>query len=203
MNELVERVFPVGDRRIPLDHTPLNQLPTWGHWLETPHLIAAMLTPGQLEVNLLAPFEFISTRFQPGHGIAAFDSDKLIPYHAIPGGYDVVPQGSTYRSIETAGCCILLAYKQPLASRIMAEYTNEGYCQLNQRYSKLSTTIPQSSGSLNFMQPFSSKQLLANLEIAGGVVVDIVVQSVDVVSRGSVLEWVQMQREIVGLVQGI
>lgn len=73
MNELVEHVFPTGDRRIPLDHTPLNQLPTWGHWLETPHLTAAMLTPGQLEVNLLAPFEFISTRFQPGHGIAAFD----------------------------------------------------------------------------------------------------------------------------------
>lgn len=130
MSELVEHVFPAGDRRIPLNHTPLNQLPTWGHWLETPHLIAAMLTPGQLEVNLLAPFEFISTRFQPGHGIAAFDSDKLIPYHAIPGGYDVVPQGSTYRSIETAGCCILLAYKQPLAARIMAEYTHEATVEL-------------------------------------------------------------------------
>ncbi|XGV97698.1 MAG: helix-turn-helix transcriptional regulator [Leptolyngbya sp. BL-A-14] len=125
MSELVERVFPAGDRKIPLHHTPLNQLPTWGHWLETPHLIAAMLTPGPLEVNLLAPFAFISTRFQPGHGIAAFDSDQLLPYRALPGGYDVVPQGSTYRSIETAGCCILLAYKQPLASRIMAEYTQE------------------------------------------------------------------------------
>lgn len=130
MNELIEHVFPASDRKISLDHTPLNQLPAWGHWLETPHLIAVMLTPGQLEVNLLAPFEFISTRFQPGHGIAAFDSDKLMPYHSTPGGYDVVPQGSTYRSIETTGCCIVLAYKQPLTSRIMTEYSDEAAVEL-------------------------------------------------------------------------
>jgi len=148
MNELVEHAFPAGDRRIPLDHAPLNQLPTWGHWLESPHLIAVMLAPGQLEVNLLAPFEFISTRFQVGHGIAAFDSDKLMPYCSIPGGYDVVPQGSTYRSIETTGCCIVLAYKQPLMSRIMAEYTNEtavelvpGQMQPNTRGSKLAQAL--------------------------------------------------------------
>jgi AraC family transcriptional regulator len=130
MNGLIEQIFPVSDRRIPLDHTPLNRLPAWGHWLETPDLIAAMLAPGQLEVNLVAPFEFISTRFQPGHGIAAFDSDKLTPYRSEPGGYDVVPQNSTYRSIETAGFCIVLAYRQSLASRVMAEYTNETTVEL-------------------------------------------------------------------------
>lgn len=130
MNGLIEHRFPVSDRKISLDHSPVDHLPAWGHWLESPHLIAAMLTPGQLEVNLIAPFEFISTRFQPGHGVAAFNSDKLIPYHSNPGGYDVVPQGSTYRSVETTGFCIVLAYKQPLASRIMAEYTNETTVEL-------------------------------------------------------------------------
>lgn len=130
MNGLIEHVFSETDRRIPMEYMPLKQLPKWGHWLETSNLIAVMLAPGQLEVNLLAPFECISTRFHPGHGIAAFDSDRLKPYQSIPGGYDVVPQGSTYRSIETAGCCIVLAYKQPLASRIMAEYTRETSVQL-------------------------------------------------------------------------
>lgn len=130
MNGLIERIFPASDRKIPLDHTPVDQLPEWGHWLETPQMIAAMLAPGQLEVNLLAPFEFISTRFQPGYGIAAFNSDKLKPYQSQPGGYDVVPQGSTYRSIETAGYCIILVYKQPLASRIMAEYIGETTVEL-------------------------------------------------------------------------
>ena len=138
MDGLIERVFPVTERRMPLDRTPLIQLPQWGHWLETPHLIAAMLAPGQLEVNLFAPFEFISTRFQPGYGMAAFASDKLVPYQSEPGGFDVVPQGSTYRSKETAGVCIILAYKQPslfqrgnaFASRIMAEYTDEAAIEL-------------------------------------------------------------------------
>jgi AraC family transcriptional regulator len=125
MERLIERVFPVTERRMPLDRTPLDRLPQWGHWLETPDLIVALLAPGQLEVNLRAPFESISTRFQPGHGMAAFDSDKLVPYQSKPGGFDVVPQGSTYRSKETAGVCIILAYKQAIASRIMSEYTNE------------------------------------------------------------------------------
>lgn len=136
---LIERVFPTTERRMPLARTPLSQLPEWGHWLETPHLIAAMLAPGQLEVNLLAPFEFISTRFQPGYGIAAFDSDKLIPYRSEPGGFDVVPQGSTYRSVETTGFCIILAYKQPIASRIMAEYTDETTIELVPGQVKTST----------------------------------------------------------------
>ena len=130
VDKLIERVFPDTERRMPLDGTPLTQLPEWGHWIETPNLIAAMLAPGQLEVNLLAPFEFISTRFQPGYGMAAFDSDRLIPYQSEPGGFDVVPQGSTYRSKETAGVCIILAYKQPLAARIMAEYTDEPKIEL-------------------------------------------------------------------------
>ena len=122
---LIERVFPGAERKMPLDRTPLSQLPEWGHWLETPQLIAALVAPGQLEVNLRAPFEFISTRFQPGYGSAAFNSDKLMPYQSEPGGFDVVPQGSTYRSIETTGFCIILAYKQAIADRIMAEYTDE------------------------------------------------------------------------------
>jgi AraC family transcriptional regulator len=124
VKELIERVFPVTERRIPLDRTPLMQLPQWGYWLETSDLIAAMLAPGQLEVNLLAPFEFISTRFQPGYGVAAFASDKLMPYQSEPGGFDVVPQGSTYRSRETTGVCIILAYKQAITDRIMTEYTD-------------------------------------------------------------------------------
>lgn len=124
MNGLIEQVFPVAEHRIPLDCAPLRELPRWGRWLETPDLIAAMLPPGQIEVNLLAPFEFISTRFQPGYGLAAFNTDQLMPYQSQPGGFDVVPQNSTYRSVETTGVCIVLAYKQPLAARIMAEYTD-------------------------------------------------------------------------------
>lgn len=127
---LIERVFSVTEYRMPLGCVPLSQLPQWGHWLETPDLIAAMLAPGQLEVNLRAPFEFISTRFQPGYGMAAFASDKLVPYQSEPGGFDVVPQGSTYQSVETAGVCIILAYKQPITSRIMAEYTEEAAPEL-------------------------------------------------------------------------
>jgi AraC-like DNA-binding protein len=109
---------------MPLACTPIAALPLWGHWLETPALVAVMLAPGQLEVNLVAPFECLSTRFQPGFGMAAFDSDKLRPYQSEPGGFDVVPQGSTYQSRETAGVYILLAYKQSIAHRMMAEYTD-------------------------------------------------------------------------------
>lgn len=109
---------------MPLDQAPLCQLPNWGHWIETPSLIVALVPPGDLEVNITPVFELISTRFEIGHGIAAFNSDKLEKYRAEPGGFDVVPSTSTYRSIETAGHFIILAYKQPLASRIIAEYSN-------------------------------------------------------------------------------
>jgi hypothetical protein len=128
---LRERVFPVVDRTLPLDRPPVYEFPQWGQWLETPDLIAARLAPGQLEVNLVAPFTFISTRFAPGHGLAAFDSDQLHPYRSQPGGFDVVPQGSSYRSTETTGVCILLAYKQPIADRILAEYTDGAAIELH------------------------------------------------------------------------
>jgi AraC-like DNA-binding protein len=128
---LRERVFSVVDRTLPLDRPPVCEFPQWGQWLETPDLIAARLAPGQLEVNLVAPFTFISTRFAPGHGLAAFDSDQLHPYRSQPGGFDVVPQGSSYRSIETTGVCILLAYKQPIADRILAEYTDGAAIELH------------------------------------------------------------------------
>ncbi len=62
---------------------------------------------------------------------------------------------------------------------------------------------PSSSGSLNFTQPILAQRLLANLQIVGAVLGDSGWQSVDVVSGGSGLESVQMQREIVGLAQGI
>lgn len=109
---------------MPLDQAPLCQLPKWGHWIETQNLIVSLIPPGNLEVNISPVFELISTRFEIGHGIAAFNSDKLEKYWAEPGGFDVVPSSSTYRSIETAGPFIILAYKQPLASRIIAEYSN-------------------------------------------------------------------------------
>lgn len=121
---LQERIFISHERRIPLDQAPLCELPQWGHWIETPSLIVALVPPGNLEVNIAPPFELISTRFKIGHGVAAFNSDKLETYWAEPGGFDVVPKASTYRSIETSGSFIILAYKQPLASRIVAEYTN-------------------------------------------------------------------------------
>lgn len=124
VNFLKEQRFTSAERRMPLNQAPLDQLPKWGHWIETPSLIVALVPPGNLEVNITAPFELISTRFEIGHGIAAFNSDKLETYWAEPGGFDVVPKATTYRSIETAGFFIILAYKQPLASRIMAEYTS-------------------------------------------------------------------------------
>lgn len=106
-----------------LDKAPLCNLPECGHWIETSSLIAALVPGGNLEVNIMPPFELISTRFEMGHGIAAFNSDKLKTYRAVPGGFDVVPKATTYRSMETAGPFIVLAYKQPLASRIIAEFT--------------------------------------------------------------------------------
>jgi AraC family transcriptional regulator len=121
---LKEQRFTSAEYRIPLKEAPLCELPKWGHWLETSSLIVALVPPGNLEVNITAPFELISTRFEPGHGIAAFNSDKLETYRAVPGGFDVVPKASTYRSIETAGPFIILAYKRSLTSRIVAEYTS-------------------------------------------------------------------------------
>ncbi len=123
MDFLKEQKFTSAECKIPLDREPLRELPNWGHWLETSSLIVALVPPGNLEVNITAPFELISSRFELGCGVAAFNSDKLETYRAVPGGFDVVPKASTYRSIETTGAFIILAYKQPLASRIIAEYT--------------------------------------------------------------------------------
>src|ERR671932_2063558 len=109
---------------MPLDQAPLGQLPNSGRWIERPCLSVALVPPGNLEVNLTAPFELISTRFEIGHGIAAFNCDKVETYWAEPGGFDVVPKASTYRSIETTGFFIILAYKRSLTSRIIAEYTS-------------------------------------------------------------------------------
>jgi len=53
------------------------------------------------------------------------------------------------------------------------------------------------------MQQILAQRLLANPESVGGVLGDIGWQSVDVVSGGSCLESVQMQKEIVGLALGI
>ncbi|HEY9744379.1 MAG TPA: AraC family transcriptional regulator [Coleofasciculaceae cyanobacterium] len=121
---LREEIFTSAERKMPLDQAPLCQLPKWGHWIETPNLIVALVPRGNLEVNITPPFELISTRFEVGHGVAAFNSDKLETYQSQPGGFDVVPEASTYRSIETAGPFIILAYKRSLASRIVAEYTS-------------------------------------------------------------------------------
>lgn len=123
MDVLKEQKFISTEYKIPLNNPPLYELPQWGHWIETPNLIVALVPPGNLEVNISPQFDLISTRFELGCGIAAFNSDKLETYSAEPGGFDVVPSASSYRSIETAGFFIVLAYKQSLASRIMAEYT--------------------------------------------------------------------------------
>jgi hypothetical protein len=68
---------------------------------------------------------------------------------------------------------------------------------------KIKHNHPAIARFAQFTQPILAQQLLANLQIVGAVLGDIGVQSVDVVSGGSVLESVQKQREIVGLVQGI
>jgi len=71
---------------MPLERSTLGKLRM--RTLETPDLIAALLAPGQLEVNLLAPL----SSFLPGFSRLrhhAFDSDKLIPYR-----YRVVQGGS-------------------------------------------------------------------------------------------------------------
>ncbi len=112
---LQETQYATVERQMPLDQPALRQLPQWGHWLETPNAIAAYLPPGQMTLNFEAPWTLISTRFQLGQGKAAFNSDQFQPYRAEPGGFDVIPQGSHYRSVESTGHCVVLALKQPLA----------------------------------------------------------------------------------------
>jgi AraC family transcriptional regulator len=124
MNGITVHNYDTGDRKMSLVQPPSQHLPQWGRWLETEHLIAMVGQPGTVEANLLAPYTLISGRLQPGHGRAAFNSDRLKPYHAEPGGFDIVPKDSTYRSVETVGTFVMLAYKDALLSRIMADYTD-------------------------------------------------------------------------------
>ncbi|WP_299412067.1 AraC family transcriptional regulator [Acaryochloris sp. IP29b_bin.148] len=108
-------MFKDQNRQMSLDYLPQQHLPKWGRWVETPQLLAIFLPACQLQVNLVAPFDLISTRFKVGEGIAAFNSDQLKDYRAEPGGFDVIPKHSTYRSIEAMrGPSIVLAFKQPL-----------------------------------------------------------------------------------------
>lgn len=117
-----EQVFKDQNRQMSFDHLPQQHLPKWGRWVETPQLLAIFLPACQLQANLVAPFDLISTRFKVGEGIAAFNSDQLKDYRAEPGGFDVIPKHSTYRSIETVGGpSIVLAFKQPLRDSLIAQ----------------------------------------------------------------------------------
>jgi AraC family transcriptional regulator len=53
--------------------------------------------------------------------MAAFDSDRLQPYEAIPGGFDIVPQNSTYRSVEEASCFVVFGYSDSFLSRSVSD----------------------------------------------------------------------------------
>jgi AraC family transcriptional regulator len=119
--EQLQFLFNPPDRKIPLDHPPLENLPQWGHWIETPEYMVAIVPPGHLEVNLRSPLNLVATSFGLTQGVAAFDSDRLKPYQAIPGGFDIVPQGSTYRSVEEASCFVVFGYSQAFLSWGVAE----------------------------------------------------------------------------------
>ncbi len=124
-NHWQEQTFHDLNRQMPLDQPPQKQLPQWGRWVETPRLIAIFLPACDLQANFTAPFDLISTRFEPGEGIAAFNSDQLQDYRAEPGGFDVIPKNSTYRSIETmGGPSIILAFKQ-LNNSLVARQLNQ------------------------------------------------------------------------------
>ncbi|BAY60012.1 AraC family transcriptional regulator [Calothrix brevissima NIES-22] len=119
MSLLKEFLFNPPERKIPLDKPPLETLPQWGHWLETPEMMVAMIPPGHLEVNIRSPLNLVVTSFGETQGIAAFNSDRLQPYHALPGGFDIVPNGTTYSSVEDAACFLAFAYSQSFLQRIV------------------------------------------------------------------------------------
>ncbi|MBE8965076.1 helix-turn-helix transcriptional regulator [Nostocales cyanobacterium LEGE 12452] len=119
MNLLKEFLFNPPERKIPLDRPPLETLPQWGHWLETPELMVAIIPPGHLEVNIRSPLNLVVTSFGETNGIAAFNADRLQPYQALPGGFDIVPQGSTYTSVEDASCFVVFGYSQSFLERIV------------------------------------------------------------------------------------
>ena len=60
-------------------------------------------------------------------------------------------------AIFALSCVIALSFQfcvSVLVGRLLLKLLFERYCQLNRRYSKLSITIPQSSGSLNLRSSF-------------------------------------------------
>ncbi|UYD31664.1 helix-turn-helix transcriptional regulator [Tolypothrix sp. PCC 7601] len=119
MNLLKEFLFNPPERKIPLDQPPLETLPQWGHWLETPEMMVAIIPPGHLEVNIRSPLNLVVTSFGETQGIAAFNSDRLQPYQALPGGFDIVPNGTTYSSVEDAACFVVFGYSQSFLERIV------------------------------------------------------------------------------------
>lgn len=126
MTSLREFSFNPPERKIPLDQPPIGTLPHWGHWLETSEYMVAIIPPGHLEVNLRSPLNLVVTSFGVARGVAAFDSDRLQPYEALPGGFDIVPQNSTYRSVEEASCFVVFGYSQGFLSRsVIDEQTVE------------------------------------------------------------------------------
>lgn len=124
MSLLQEFLFDPPDRKIPLDQPPLENLPQWGHWIETPEYMVAIVPPGHLEVNLRSPLNLVATSFGVTQGVAAFDSDRLKAYKATPGGFDIVPKGSTYRSVEDASCFVVFGYSQAFLSRSVTDGEN-------------------------------------------------------------------------------
>lgn len=119
MSLLKEFLFNPPERKIPLNQPPLETLPQWGHWLETPEMMVAMIPPGHLEVNIRSPLNLVVTSFGETQGIAAFNSDHLLPYQALPGGFDIVPNGTTYSSVEDAACFLVFGYSQSFLERIV------------------------------------------------------------------------------------
>ncbi|QKQ75165.1 hypothetical protein [Nostoc sp. TCL240-02] len=119
MNLLKEFLFNPPEYMMPLDQPPLETLPQWGHWLETPELMVAIIPPGHLEANIRSPLNLVVTSFGETRGIAAFNADRLQPYQALPGGFDIVPQGSTYTSVEDASCFVVFGYSQSFLQRVV------------------------------------------------------------------------------------
>ncbi|MBD3884540.1 hypothetical protein IFO70_22630 [Phormidium tenue FACHB-886] len=63
MSLLQQFLFDPPDHKIPLDQPPLEDLPQWGHWIETPEYMVAIIPPGHLEVNLRSPLNLVVTSF--------------------------------------------------------------------------------------------------------------------------------------------
>jgi AraC family transcriptional regulator len=119
MNLRQEFLFHPPEDKIPLVQPPLKVQSQWGRWIETPEMMVAIIPPGKLEVNIRSPLNLVVTSFGVSSGMAAFNADRLQPYQAVPGGFDIVPQGSTYSSIEDASCSVVFGYSPSFLSRIV------------------------------------------------------------------------------------